>query len=80
MRNPIRVQEVTALAGKDLSRWQQNKQGDWVRILGGGGEQGVKATAGAVELAYEHGIDLATLTGSGKDGNITKADVEAALA
>lgn len=34
------------------------------------------ATAGALAAAVELGIDLATVTGTGKDGRITKADVE----
>ncbi|MDQ3671588.1 MAG: E3 binding domain-containing protein [Actinomycetota bacterium] len=38
------------------------------------------ATAGALLLAGEHGIDLASLSGSGKDGRIVQADVEAAIA
>ena len=39
----------------------------------------VDATATAIELAAEAGIDLATLTGSGKDGRILKSDVQAAI-
>lgn len=39
----------------------------------------VDATATAVELAAEAGIDLATLTGSGKGGRILKSDVQAAI-
>ena len=35
------------------------------------------ATDSAVELAAELGVDLSTVTGSGADGRITKADVEA---
>lgn len=37
------------------------------------------ATDAAKELAKENGIDLATITGTGKDGVITKPDVEAAI-
>lgn len=36
------------------------------------------ATAGALEAAEELGVDLATVTGTGAEGRITKADVEAA--
>src|SRR5690606_21726411 len=39
-----------------------------------------KATASAEELAKEHGIDLESLTGTGTDGKVVKADVEAAIA
>lgn len=37
------------------------------------------ATEGALAAAEEHGVDLASVTGTGADGRITKADVEAAL-
>lgn len=37
------------------------------------------ATDTAKELAEEHGIDLSTVTGTGADGKITKADVEKAV-
>jgi large subunit ribosomal protein L21 len=39
----------------------------------------IDATPTAVELAAEAGIDLATLTGTGKDGRILKSDVQAAI-
>lgn len=39
----------------------------------------INATAGAKTLAQEFGIDLANVTGSGVDGRITKADVEAVI-
>lgn len=38
------------------------------------------ATAGAVELAEQEGVDLSQVEGTGKDGKITKADVENFLA
>lgn len=38
-----------------------------------------RATAEAIEMAAEAGIDLATIAGSGKNGKITKNDVEAAI-
>lgn len=38
----------------------------------------VNATKGASDLAVERGVDLETVTGSGKDGRIVKADVEKA--
>lgn len=37
----------------------------------------VDATEGAIELANQLGVDLAQVAGSGKDGRILKADVEA---
>jgi pyruvate/2-oxoglutarate dehydrogenase complex dihydrolipoamide acyltransferase (E2) component len=36
------------------------------------------ATRGAIEAASQYGIDITTVSGTGKDGRITKADVEAA--
>lgn len=36
------------------------------------------ATSGAVIAADQYGIDITTVSGTGKDGRITKADVEAA--
>lgn len=38
----------------------------------------VNATPAAVEAADEHGVDLSQVEGSGKDGKVTKPDVEAA--
>lgn len=37
------------------------------------------ATEGAIELAAKHGIDLADVSGTGKDGRILKRDVEALI-
>lgn len=47
-----------------------------------GREAGVRLKASPVarRIAAEHGLDLAALSGSGRDGRIVKADVEAALA
>jgi pyruvate/2-oxoglutarate dehydrogenase complex dihydrolipoamide acyltransferase (E2) component len=39
----------------------------------------VDATDSAKELAAEHEVDLSEVKGTGKDGRITKPDVEAAL-
>lgn len=36
----------------------------------------VNATKGASDFAAERGVDLESVTGSGKDGRIVKADVE----
>lgn len=51
-------------------------------VMGVGYIEGVAdavATDGARELAAERGIPLADMTGTGKDGRIIKADVEAVL-
>ena len=39
----------------------------------------IDATRNAVLLAQEHRIDLSTVAGTGKDGRITKYDVEAVI-
>jgi len=39
-----------------------------------------RATKEAAELAEELGVDLSSVQGTGKDGKITKPDVEAAAA
>ena len=41
---------------------------------------GVRASPIAKRLAREHGIDLAAITGTGPDGRIVEADVQAAVA
>lgn len=38
----------------------------------------ISVTGAAAELAAELGVDLSTVTGTGKNGNITKADVQKA--
>ncbi len=40
----------------------------------------MRATPVAEKMAAEHGVDLARISGSGKDGQITRTDVEALLA
>ncbi len=40
----------------------------------------LNATESAVKLAAEHGIDLATVTGTGADGKITQPDVQKLIA
>ena len=44
------------------------------------GGQGVKALPVVRKLARDHGIDLATVTGTGPGGRITREDVEKAIA
>lgn len=41
-------------------------------------DETIDATIGALAAADELGVDLATVTGTGAEGRITKADVEAA--
>ena len=45
-----------------------------------GGEDEVESTAGARELAEQHGIDLSEVTGTGSGGKVIKPDVEAFIA
>ena len=44
------------------------------------GDQGVKALPVVRKLARDHGIDLASISGSGPGGRITREDVEAVIA
>lgn len=44
-------------------------------LVGTGGDE-IDATDGAKELADEEGVDLSQVQGTGKDGRITKEDVE----
>ena len=61
-------------------RWTMNQDGSWTRSIDGlpGEVAGVTATATAKEAADQLGIDLSTVEGTGKDGRITKQDVEQA--
>jgi pyruvate dehydrogenase E2 component (dihydrolipoamide acetyltransferase) len=40
----------------------------------------IAASDAAAKLAYDKGVDLALVTGTGANGNITKGDVEAFIA
>lgn len=67
-------------------RWEEVGPGEYART-GGTSEapakydnDGVNATQGAIDLAAERGIDLADVEGSGAEGRVTKADVEAFVA
>lgn len=69
------------MAVKDTERWTQNDDGSWSRKLPDREETtfvNPYATAGALTAAVELGVDINSVTGSGKDGKVTKADVEAA--
>jgi pyruvate/2-oxoglutarate dehydrogenase complex dihydrolipoamide acyltransferase (E2) component len=64
-------------------RWVQTgtaPSGDVVysRVHGAHYYEDIETTGAAAELAQELGVDLSTVEGTGKDGRITKADVEAA--
>ncbi len=39
-----------------------------------------KASEAVLEFAKEHGVDIETVVGTGKDGRIKKSDVEAVIA
>lgn len=54
---------------------------DWEQIDGPDGEaiESVEVSAAAAKLAEAEGIDLETVEGTGKNGSITKADVQAAI-
>lgn len=52
---------------------EENSEGD-----DGGGPK-LNASEAAAKLAEENKIDLATVTGTGKDGAITKGDVQKAI-
>ncbi len=70
------------MPAKDETRWRYNEEdGSWSRTVGGVEERtsvNPNATEGAVSAAEELGVDLASVSGSGAEGRITKADVEAA--
>lgn len=71
-------QEVPA---KLAAEWVEDGYAEWVNDEADGSEtEHVDATDSAKELAAAHGIDLASVKGSGADGRIVKADVEAAIA
>jgi pyruvate/2-oxoglutarate dehydrogenase complex dihydrolipoamide acyltransferase (E2) component len=80
------VEQAIARYGADEPLMQEAKAIVEARMAAGGAPVeptpavDVDATAGAVELADEHGIDLEAIEGTGVDGRVTKADVEAAIA
>lgn len=66
------------MPAKDYDRWQQNEDGSWSRRNAETEDEipAINATVGAIEAAAELGIDIYTIDGTGKDGKITKKDVE----
>lgn len=63
----------------DASRWAIAKDGSRRRFVRNAANYGADATEGALELAAAYGVNLAVVQGTGSDGRITKADVEAYL-
>jgi pyruvate/2-oxoglutarate dehydrogenase complex dihydrolipoamide acyltransferase (E2) component len=73
--------EGGTMPAKDESRWTQLDDESWIRTVlveDDEDDGSVNATAGAITAAEELGVDISTVVGSGKDGKVTKADVEAA--
>ena len=69
------------MPAKDELRWTQNDDGSWTRQVGEVEETTAVnpyATQGALDVAEALGVDINSVVGSGKEGKITKADVEAA--
>jgi pyruvate/2-oxoglutarate dehydrogenase complex dihydrolipoamide acyltransferase (E2) component len=71
----------------DDRRWVQNPDGSFSRIAQAGTAveehsdayyEDLATTGAAAELAEQLDVDLSTVKGTGKNGRITKADVEAA--
>jgi len=73
----------------DDRRWTQNPDGSFSRIAQPAPQwaepaksdtyyEDITTTGAAAKLAEELGVDLSTVEGTGKNGKITKADVEAA--
>ena len=71
----------------DDRRWIQNPDGSFSRIADASVAtveksetyyEDISTTGAAAQLAEELGVDLSTVQGTGKNGKITKADVEAA--
>lgn len=68
---------ATSLGDKRWVQTGSNSAGDPVYERGTYYED-IETTGAAAERAAELGVDLSTVTGTGKDGRITKADVEKA--
>ena len=64
-------------------RYSEDSAGPSTRAHGEHSEhyyEDISTTGAAAELAAELGVDLSTVKGTGKNGNITKADVQKAAA
>lgn len=64
-----------------MSKWKQEDDGMWVRTIDGVEERtsvNPNATEAALAAAQELGVNLNDVKGTGKDGSITKGDVESA--
>jgi pyruvate/2-oxoglutarate dehydrogenase complex dihydrolipoamide acyltransferase (E2) component len=77
MSRPIGYRAKKSIPAAQLAA--QEKAGTAVASTGAEGVV-FNATDSARQLAAEHNINLADLTGSGVDGRITKGDVELAIA
>lgn len=61
------------------SKWKDNGDGTWTRTINGNQETtsvNPYATTAALEAAAQLGVDINQIKGTGKDGAITKADIE----
>lgn len=75
-----RIAAAAAAAATAASQGGQQPASGAGETKEGGGDPGaVNVTPQASSLAQEHGIDLATVEGTGTDGQITKGDVQAAI-
>jgi pyruvate/2-oxoglutarate dehydrogenase complex dihydrolipoamide acyltransferase (E2) component len=65
--------QLQAAAAANVPGYQQQINADGTR------DGAVDATPAAEEAAAQHDVDLADVEGTGKDGRVTKPDVEAAV-
>ena len=73
---PARAQATECASGSDAAEPPAPSPSE----PGSGGHRRVRASPAVRKLAREHGVDLAAITASGGRGQITREDVEAALA
>lgn len=60
----------------DLQRWLQKADGTWARKLSYHIPDDINATKGALDAAQQLGVNITLVKGTGKNGRITKQDVE----